>query len=782
MENSKKIKQLLQHIAALQSRQNAFQREISQLRVEIRKLSTEEGTPDIAEERERIVATDYLEEERKEFRENRPSYIQKQRPPKARRRKPKKEWKLKEGIEAFIGTNLINKIGILITIIGVGIGTKYAIDNELINPLTRIVLSYVFGTGLLLMGLRLKAKYKNYSAVLLSGALAILYFTTYIGYDFYNLFPQMVAFALMFVFTAFSVVAALNYDQQVIAAIGLVGAYGIPFLLSDGSGRVQVLFTYMAIVNVGILLISFYKYWKHVSYLAFGFTWLIVISWFNRQYDVEAHFSLSIAFTSIFFLIFYGAFVSYKIIKKEVFLKEDIILILSNSFISYGLGYATLNSLEATQAYLGLYTAANAAAHFIFSAVVFKQKLADKNLFFLTAGLVLVFITIAVPVQLDGNWVTLIWGGEALILFWIGRSQKINMYERLAYPLIVLGFFSMLHDWSVVYDQQFYYALYGDTEVSKITAFWNINFLTALLLSFALGMILRLFYSMESQDYKLKSIALIGYGLSLVFLITLFYTFYFEIDLYWQGLYSESLIATLQKGFETEIRDYDLREFGAIWQFNYALLFFTGIALFNRYKINNEVLAKISSLANVVIITFSLLVGLFICSQLREHYIEQYNAKYYVVGSGHLLIRYTLVVFILITLISTWLQQTGFTYLKENKMGLLLFTYFTALFLASSELLHWMDLADYAQSYKLGLSILWGVFSLLMVVLGIRNKQKPVRIAGIALFGVTLVKLFFYDIANLSTIAKVIVFISLGILLLIISFLYNKYKDVITEN
>jgi uncharacterized membrane protein len=48
------------------------------------------------------------------------------------------------------------------------------------------------------------------------------------------------------------------------------------------------------------------------------------------------------------------------------------------------------------------------------------------------------------------------------------------------------------------------------------------------------------------------------------------------------------------------------------------------------------------------------------------------------------------------------------------------------------------------------------------------------------LFAVTLLKLFFYDISYLDTISKTIVFVSLGILLLIISFLYNKYKNLIS--
>jgi len=77
------------------------------------------------------------------------------------------------------------------------------------------------------------------------------------------------------------------------------------------------------------------------------------------------------------------------------------------------------------------------------------------------------------------------------------------------------------------------------------------------------------------------------------------------------------------------------------------------------------------------------------------------------------------------------------------------------------------------------LSILWGVYALALVVLGIRKKQKHLRLAGIALFLVTLIKLFLYDLAGAGTITKTVSFISLGVLLLVVSFLYNKYKEVL---
>src|SRR5882672_10397499 len=132
------------------------------------------------------------------------------------RAKIKKE---KTPIEEFIGTNLLNKIGIAVLVIGVGIGAEYAIDHDLISPLTRILLGYLCGGVLIGLAIRLKPKYENFSAVLLSGGMAVLYFITFAAYDLYNLIPQAVAFVLMVLFTAFTVFASLQYNLRVIAII-----------------------------------------------------------------------------------------------------------------------------------------------------------------------------------------------------------------------------------------------------------------------------------------------------------------------------------------------------------------------------------------------------------------------------------------------------------------------------------------------------------------------------------------------------------------------------------
>jgi uncharacterized membrane protein len=96
----------------------------------------------------------------------------------------------------------------------------------------------------------------------------------------------------------------------------------------------------------------------------------------------------------------------------------------------------------------------------------------------------------------------------------------------------------------------------------------------------------------------------------------------------------------------------------------------------------------------------------------------------------------------------------------------------------SSELINWLDLAQVENTNKLGLTLLWGAYALLLIILGLTKDQKFIRVTGITLFAITILKLFLYDMAGMSTISKTLVMIILGALMLISSFLYNRSKRV----
>ena len=681
-------------------------------------------------------------------------------------------------LEKIIGESWINKIGILIVVIGVAIGAKYSIENELISPLTRIILGYLMGIGLLGFGIKLKPKFEGYSAVLVSGAISIFYFITYFAYSFYSLIPQVLAFVMMLIFTAFTVFTAIKYNRVVIAHIGLIGAYAVPFLLSSGSGRVDILFSYMLIINLGILFISIKKDWKSLHYSAFFFTWMIYGSWFaDKSFDsgLQGYEALGIGFATAFFLVFYGVSLFNNIISKEKLDKVNIILILLNSFIYYGFGYGIFNNHPTLDIYLGLFTLLNAVIHFAVLFFIKSKKLADSTLFYSTLGMVFTFITIAIPIQLDGNWVTLMWTAQGAILFWLGKTKKISIYEKISLPILGLAFLSFLEDW-----ERYSYAVDLD-----IHAFWNINFLTGIFA--VLGYGFAVYLSRKHPDPEIEKNSpfntIKSFYLPVLLVLTAYLTFRNEIGYFFDYWYESTSLKGKEIGETDEfsLYNYDIEIFKNIYLLVYSLIFFGGMALLNFYKFKNKILGVSAIAIGLLVLFAAQTFGVGELGELRYSYINGNSNKYFNVSFNYILIRYALWSSIAFAL---WaISKNAKSIIENTKFDIFLeaVIYISILNFLSNELVTWLDIAGYQDIFKLGLSILWSVYSLLLVGLGIFQKKKHLRIFALVLFGITLAKLFLYDISNLSTISKTIVLIILGLLLLIISFLYNKFKDKIGD-
>jgi uncharacterized membrane protein len=784
-------------------------------------------------------------------------------------------------LEKFIGENLISKVGILILILGVGIGAKYAIDNNLISPLTRILLGYIVGFGLLALAAKLKAKYLNFSAVLLSGAMAIMYFITYFAYATYQLIGQTTAFPLMVIFTTFTVTAAVLYNRQVIAHFGLVGAYAVPFLLSEDSGRYSFLFGYMSVINAGILAISVKKYWKPIFYTASIFTWLIFGSWFSARYDHESHFYLALTFLGIFATIFYATKIVHGVVHSEnenadslitvfatgvifysfllaiggsrtgipsytsffVYLAVASVLILitswrfygrmliylsypftwlifgrwfvefydseqhfvlaaifagvfftiyyiaaliyklafedledpltaglllSNSFMFYGFTYAITRSREASSGFEGLLTVGHAAFHGVVSQIVSRLKTDNVIVVQILTGLVLTFSTLAIPVQFDGNIVTMVWAVEAAVLFGIGRMRGIPLFEYFSYPLMALAAASMLGDWVMVY----YDRVPSPSELNRVPL-TNGDFLTAIIVvaSFA-----TIFMINRDDDREpplgLSPSRLLGYAVAAAAIFTLYNAGRLEISNYhhqWLVSSRESLVYFQR----------DIGHVNFLWQMIYTMLFVSAMTAVNLIKARSQSVAFAATAFGLLVLTYFITVAQFLMYELRVAYVIGHAGTSLNVG-----IRY--ISYFAATLLLGSLYANSRDKLIHENAGLrnsqmafevvLTITLFISL---SCELVNLMAQFSLADGTKLGLSILWGVFALAMVVVGIASDRKYQRIAAITLLAVTLVKLFFYDITDLGTIPKTILFISLGTLLLMVSFLYNKYKNLI---
>ena len=783
--NEDKIKHLFEQLEKLSQKQEAFGKAIRMLREEIYRLQASEGIPNQAQEsppKEVIEVADTLTplKEGIEMEYKTPPLQKEVKMPSSTPKKVSKFPEIRSNFEKFIGENLINKIGIIILVIGVGFGVKFSIDHQLISPLTRIILAYLAGAGLLVFAIRLKPDYENFSAVLLSGAMAALYFITFAAYSFYDLIPQVAAFTLMVFFTVFTVFAAFTYNKQVVALIGLTGAYAVPFLLSSGTGQTFILFSYIAIINIGILFVAVKKYWKALYYVAFVLTWLIFSSWLAFNADWNQDFSMALSFLTLFFLIFYATFLANKVLNKKKFTASDIVLLMFNSFVFYGIGYALLENHNTWNELLGVFTLGNAIMHFIVSYVVYQRKLADRNVQYLISGLVLVFITIAIPVQLDGNWVTLLWAGEAALLFWLGRTKGIPVYEKLSYPLMFLAGASLMQDWEMSYHS---YAFWDNTDESRLRPIFNVQFLSSVIF---IGFFTFINWINKSDKYELPKVnkkgisqIIITYAIPTILLLVLYTSLKLEIEYYWQLLYRDSGVPPSTTNIYSDFYNSDLLRLKFIWIINYSLLFLTILSFVNIKKLKNSQLGAINMVLNLLIFGVFLTESLYGFSSLRESYLNPPHPDYYQNTGFNIGIRYLSFAFLAALLYASYHYTRQEFMLGKYRKIFDLGLHIILLWVASSELIHWLDMAGFPENYKIGLSILWATYSLVLVALGIWKNKPHWRIGAMVLFAITLIKLFFYDISQLDTISKTIVFIALGILLLITSFLYNKYKHLI---
>ncbi len=272
------------------------------------------------------------------------------------------------------------------------------------------------------------------------------------------------------------------------------------------------------------------------------------------------------------------------------------------------------------------------------------------------------------------------------------------------------------------------------------------------------------------------------YCIPTILIITVYYTFRIEIANIFQDAYENTKINTtpsLKVGNYAYNENYRL--FKTTWVYCYTLFFAAVLTYFNLQKIKSKELAVTNLIINVLVILAFLTQGLYVLSELREAYILQ-SDKYFSSSMTNIGIRYIALAFFAGLIIVCYQLSKSDLFKLKFRTAFDYLLYIAILWVLSSELLQLLQLNGLENGYKLGLSILWGVYSLFLISMGLWKNKKYLRVGAIILFGITLVKLCFYDLSSLGTISRTIVFISLGILLLIISFLYNKYKHLINDD
>ena len=631
--------------------------------------------------------------------------------------------------EKYIGENLFGKIGILIFIIGIGFFVKYAIDQNWINETARTLMGYAVGAGMLVLAERLHKRYHTFSSLLAGGAFGIYYLITAIAFHYYALFSHTIAFVILCATTIFMSAVSVLYDRKELAVTALVGGFIAPFIISTDSSSIISLQIYITILNIGMFCLAMYKKWAILPMVSFAFTYIILwgttaLGSFSDSEAVTTYPTL-FAFATLFYVIFLLPVVFILRTQYGENTRLGLLgIITANSFMYLIYGDFLLQHFEAssdTTAYLAFFIAAvNLAIHLYLRFRVEGQDTLRN----LMLGLAVTFASMGIPILFSAANVLMVWAAESVLLLWLFTKEKNRIYELASAVLLLLTLGAL--------------AYYRTTDTfihdTGDSLFFNGAFFVTTFVSIAyyvVAVIMQFNKELFSDTKRLIAYTpcnALAYALGFSILFLAFRdNFHFHLE---QPIseYASLLTANIMLlgGALILHKRFEISENKLAYEIS---LYLAGIlfamTVWNYTDPEGLLLRWLMALVTIAYMAYCMRGQLLVTSNQRNLHIEY-------------------------SIISTlmWLTLTRLLLITFNEV-------------------------NFSTAFSLSL----GIAAFILMCIGMRYHSKEIRIVSLAEFGIVIGKLILNDVWAMPSLGKIIVFISLGAILLILSFLYQKLKD-----
>ncbi|HEY4205913.1 MAG TPA: DUF2339 domain-containing protein [Puia sp.] len=733
-----------------------MQREIARLREELAAPQSAQAPPPAAPTPPKPVSSPSEYRPAKEITEP-----HKFTPPRAQPAAPpaKSFFEKHPDLEKFIGENLVSKIGIGVLVLAIGFFVKYAIDNDWIGPVGRVGIGVICGGILVGIAHYLHKSYKAFSSVLVGGGLAVFYFSIALAYHQYHLFSQPTSFIIMLVITAFAVILSSLYDRQELAVIALVGGFVTPFLVSNGSGNYKVLFSYLLILNTGLLVISYRKAWRILNIVAFGFTAILFAVWLVTLPEAQSTFAIyqgAFLFATAFYILFFLINIAHNIRENRRFVAFDFAILLANTCLYFAAGLYLFSAMGLAK-YQGLFSACMAVFNLSVSYFLFRKKKVDTNILYLLIGITLTFISLTAPIQLHGHYITLFWASESVLLYWLARKSGLRIIGAASLLVWVAMLISLVMDWAAAYGLGF--------EKRALPVIFNKGLMTTIYAAACCYLIFYLRRRLQPAVDKTGINQITNQAMVIVGSLLLFaggaLEIYHQFDYYYPGTRLSALYLVLY-----------------VYSWAYSIVLVAGRERWFSSTAYTSALIIVSIILYLVMIQpTSEIQGSLLQNGHQEHFVAHWASV-------------LLVALIIRQCIRWWRKDKLEPKFPPQAFSWLICIVIVTFLSAEIELLlnhifydkaHPLDTIDTIY-LKTGLPILWGLSSFAFMWLGMRNKFKPLRIISLVLFSITLLKLFLLDIRNIPIAGKIAAFFCLGVLLLVVSFMYQRLKKIIIED
>lgn len=617
----------------------------------------------------------------------------------------------------------LNKIGVVALVLGMGFFFKYAIDQGWINEWARIIIGFIFSGLLVYLGELWKGKFGSKAHALVGGGIALFYFTIYAGYNFYHIFPQIIAFALMLGVAAMSVWFSFKNSSLVLGILGFFGAYGAPPLLGTGTNQQTQLFVFLTVMNLAALAIGLRKYWMELLALALVGSAIDFGLW-GMSYSNQANTLTSVFFviiTTLIFVVGSAGLTKYHSEKKTLpsgvdnnlgvfeflaglFYFTSIALLLNENF----------HSLLAPIALLG-------SVIFFFSYAL-VDRLEYKNSNYIISFVASVLLVSAAIWHFDGKALGLTLLAISLLGSSIGTLVKREELRTWSLLVLFTALFKSLIE------------PYGADEK---TFLFNAKF--GLMFANTLGLLfIGWLYEKVKVSENEKNIET---GLQIVAAIALWVTLSWDISSSFKS--AGSLAAS---------------QYMTLWWVVYpAALAFVAASAKRKGLFSVAIIMLAAAFFKVLFLDYSPEPLLF------------YNGKF-------ALMVLTSVVMLFCARLYAKFDEKDQSIDMLKVIASLLFW-----FAVSWEIVKHYELATSQNARNLYLSLWWIVYAVFLMFLSNMAKSGVFRKVAILLFGFSIVKVFLYDVQALDTAYRIISFVALGAILLGVSFTYKRNKEKITH-
>ena len=212
-----------------------------------------------------------------------------------------------ESLERQIGSKWLLYLGVVAIVLGVSYFIKYAFDNEWVAPPLRVGLGIAGGAALVWLGQMFVGRgLERYGQTLTGGGIGILYLAIYAAHHWYGLIARGPAFAAMVIITLAGVTFADRQRSQILALFAVTIGFLTPWLVGGEAASPVTLFTYDLVLVCGTLLLARRRDWPALNIVSFMLTTMTISSWAEQNYRRSDYLTMELfltAFLALFLLV-----------------------------------------------------------------------------------------------------------------------------------------------------------------------------------------------------------------------------------------------------------------------------------------------------------------------------------------------------------------------------------------------------------------------------------------------------------------------------------------------